>query len=327
MPLNLANTSAIPVTQETNVSLNRRELLISGAAGLALSADNAQAAPSRFHFVHITDTHIQPELGATSGVHRAFQAVKALEHKPGFGLIGGDLVMDASRVSHDRADRVFALWREQAETLGMPLHYSMGNHDLYGLGSEAEGKPSTDSPDYGKKLWKKRLGLSTTYSTFDHQGWRFVSLDSAGITPDYGWEGVLDLAQISWLDNLLRKTPRTMPMVFLTHYPIFTAFTQYYDGPEKGPTSGMVVKNGKQFREMIQKHNVKAVFQGHSHIVEEIEYLGVKYITGGAVCGEWWKGPRLGVHPEGFVSVTVEGQNLHWKYVPYGWNAAQHASA
>ena len=83
----------------------------------------------------------------------------------------------------------------------------------------------------------------------------------------------------------------------------------------------MVVKNGKTFKEMIQNHNVKAVFQGHTHVVEEVTYLGTRYITGGAVCGDWWKGKRLGVHPEGFVVASVRGENLTWKYVPYGWKA------
>ena len=309
------------------MSLNRRELLVAAAGTAALGAlTAAEASAASFHFVHITDVHIQPELEAPAGVHKAFQAIKSLPHQPAFGLIGGDLVMDASRVSRDRADSVYALWQEQAHALGMPLHYSMGNHDLYGLGSEAAGKPSTDSPEYGKGLWKKRLGLSSTYSTFDHQGWRFVSLDSAGITPDYNWDGVIDKEQMVWLDNLLRKTPKSMPMVFLTHYPIFTAFVQYWDGPDQGSV-GLVVKNGKAFREMIQNHNVKAVFQGHSHIVEEIDYLGVKYITGGAICGDWWKGKRMGVHPEGFVTAQVKGDELSWKYVPYGWKAAAAPSA
>jgi len=45
----------------------------------------------------------------------------------------------------------------------------------------------------------------------------------------------------------------------------------------------------------------------------------VRYITGGAICGDWWKGKRLGVHPEGFSVVSVSGDDLTWRYVPYGW--------
>jgi len=303
--------------------LSRRDLLIGGAA-LAGSAfllpESLHAAPKpSFQFVHITDVHIQPELGATDGVKKAFAAIRALPQKPAFGLIGGDLVMDASLVPHSRADMVYDLWQKEAADLHLPLHYSIGNHDIYGL--KVDGRPATEDPDFGKSLWKKRLGLDRSYSTFDHQGWRFVSLDSASITPNYSWEGNLDAAQLTWLDDLLRSTPKTMPMVFVTHYPIFTAVTMYTESTTAATPAGNIVKNGRTFKEMIEKHNVKAVFQGHTHIVEEIDYRGVRYITGGAICGDWWKGPRLGVHPEGFSFVTVSGEDLTWRYVPYGWTA------
>ena len=305
------------------MTLTRRQVIAAGVgtiAGAALLPETLFAAPKpSFSFVHITDAHIQPELGATEGVHKAFAAIRVLRERPAFGLVGGDLVMDAALVPHDRADRVYDLWRKEAEELKLPLHYSIGNHDLFGL--NVDGKPATTDPDYGKALWKKRLSLERSYNTFDHHGWRFVTLDSVGITPGYSWEGNLDAGQIQWLDDLLRSTPKTMPMVFLTHFPIFTIVTQYSESTTAPMTSGTIVKNGRTFKEMIEKHNVKAVFQGHTHVVEEVSYLGVRYITGGAVCGNWWKGPRFGVHPEGFAVVTVSGEKLNWRYVPYGWKA------
>ena len=302
--------------------ISRRRLIAGGLciAGATCASGTAEAETEPdFTFVHITDTHIQPELGATEGVHKAFETIRALPRKPAFGLVGGDLVMDAALVPRARADMVYDLWRQEAATLNLPLHYSIGNHDLYGL--NVDGKTLTDDPDYGKALWKKRVGLDRSYSTFDHGGWRFVMLDSVGITPAHSWEGNLDEVQVRWLDSLLRETPKSMPMVFLTHFPIFTAVTQYTEGTTAAPTAGNLVKNGKAFRELTQRHNVKAVFQGHTHVVEEINYLGVRYITGGAVCGEWWKGPRLGVHPEGFVVATAKGDELSWRYVPFGWKA------
>ncbi len=303
-------------------TFTRRQAVAGGVAlaGALLLPETTLAAPKpSFHFVHITDIHIQPELGATEGVEKAFAAIRSLPQKPAFGLIGGDLVMDAALVPRSRADVVYDLWQREASELPLPLHYTIGNHDLCGL--QSGGKPAPESPDFGKALWKKRLGLERAYSSFDHQGWRFVCLDSTGITSDYSWEGRLDPDQIAWLDDLLRRTPKAMPLVFLTHFPIFTAVTMYTEGTTLATPPGLIVKNGKVFKEMIQTHNVKAVFQGHTHIVEEIDYLGVRYITGGAICGDWWKGKRLGVHPEGFSVVTVSGEELTWKYVPYGWKA------
>ncbi len=315
--------------------VSRRQLVEDGvrlatgmaALGMQATATNvAEAqgaiAKSGFGFVHITDTHIQPERGAQEGVEKAFAAIAKLPEKPAFGLVGGDLVMDAALVPRDRADKVYDMWRGAAEKLKLPLHYSIGNHDLYGLknaGTLTDAQAA--DPEYGKGMWKKRLGLEQSYNSFDHQGWRFVTLDSTGITKDADWEGVLDTEQIKWLDDLLRRTPKTMPMIFLTHFPIFTIINQYSAGTTIPLSPGMVVKNGKTFFEMTQNHNVKAVFQGHTHVVEEVTYLGTHYITGGAVCGDWWKGKRFGVHPEGFVVAKVSGDVLSWRYVPYGWKA------
>lgn len=307
-------------------TISRRTLLggglaLAAAAGTVLRpAEAAAAKPASFSFVHLTDTHIQPELGAKRGVHKALAAVKSLKEKPAFMLMGGDIVMDATKVPHNRAEMVYDLWREEAAQLSMPVHYSIGNHDLSGIGAKVRSE-SMGSPDYGKGMWKRHTKQDATYHFFDHDGWRFIVLDSVGITPAGSWEGVLDDAQLKWLDDLLRKTGKEMPVVVLTHFPILTIFGQYTEGTTTALTPGMIVKNGKAFRELTQGYKVRAVFQGHTHVVENCSYLGTQYITGGAVCGDWWKGKRLGVHPEGFVVATVSGDDLGWRYVPYGWDA------
>ncbi len=315
-----------------DVPLSRRTVLRGGlaavTAGTLLRPESVLAAakPASFSFVHLTDTHIQPELGAKRGVHKALEAVRKLPEKPAFILMGGDIVMDAALVPRSRAEMVYDLWQEEVARLNIPVHYSIGNHDLFGVGASVRAE-SQNSPDYGKEMWKRRLKQDATYHTFDHNGWRFIVLDSVGITPDGPWEGVLDDAQLAWVDNLLRKTGKQMPMVVLTHFPIMTLFAQYTEAATAPLTPGLVVKNGKTFRDMIQGYNVKAVFQGHTHVVEDCAYLGTQYITGGAVSGDWWKGKRLGVHPEGFAVATVKGNDLTWRYVPYGWDAAKEQPA
>lgn len=315
---------APPVNGEEMSEISRRHLLrsVSAAAlGAALSIppQRADAASPDFSFVHITDTHIQPELGAMEGVHKAFAAIRGLKEKPAFALVGGDIVMDTAYVERKRAELQYDLWREAAEALKMPLHYSIGNHDVFAI--SGKDKISPDDPEYGKKWWLKRLGLTHRYDTFDFNGWRFVTLDSVQIDEKGDWRGELDAEQIAWLDNLLRKTDKKTPLVFLTHIPLMTFFGLYNVGTTKAMSPGTIVSNGKTFQEMIQGRNAKAVFQGHTHVVEECAYLGTRYITGGAVCGDWWKGPRLGVHPEGFTVASVKSGVLSYRYVPYGWRA------
>ena len=297
---------------------------LAGLPHLARAAARPPIKAASFSFVHFTDPHIQPELGAQAGVRKALRAVKALPEKPAFLLGGGDFVMDAAFVGKARAESLYDMWQGEIAATGLPLYYTVGNHDMFGLASATVPARPGD-PDYGRALVKRRLGLANTYSTFDHDGWRFIILDSVGITPDNHYEGYLAPEQMQWLDSLLRRTDKKMPLVFLTHFPIMTVFGTYTEGTTAALTPGLVVKNGKEFLEMTRPYAVKAVFQGHTHVVEEVSYLGARYITGGAVSGDWWKGKRLGVHPEGFVVATVKGADLTWRYVPYGWDAARFA--
>ncbi len=317
-----------------NNSCTRRALLSSAAVASAAAllpaaealrlgalpvAAQASTPPASFTFVHITDPHIQPELGAARGVAKCFDAIRALPHKPAFALVGGDLVMDAGKVGHARAEEVYALWRRAGEQLGLPLFYSVGNHDLYGL--DQGGKSLPADPDFGKAIWKRHVGAASTYSAFEHGGWHFITLDSVGVTPDGQWQGLVDPAQLTWLDHTLRSLPAAKPIVVLTHMPLFTLYPVIKNGPLAAPAPYLVVTNSDAVRETFAGRAVKAVLQGHTHIVEDLEYRGTRYISGGAVCGNWWKGPQLGVHPEGFGLVTVRGMDLDYRYVPYGWHA------
>jgi hypothetical protein len=46
----------------------------------------------------------------------------------------------------------------------------------------------------------------------------------------------------------------------------------------------------------------------------------VPYITGGAVCGNWWHGVRMGT-PEGFTVVEVHNGKLSTRYETYGFQS------
>jgi len=49
-------------------------------------------------------------------------------------------------------------------------------------------------------------------------------------------------------------------------------------------------------------------------------WKGVPYVTSGAVCGNWWKGTRLGT-PEGFTVVTVANGKMTTRYETYGFRS------
>src|SRR5271169_5472054 len=186
--------------------LDRRKFLKTGAAAgvaaavagsaatlLAPSSAAVDAAPGSFDFVFFTDTHIEPELDAAHGCDMCFRKIVAL--KPEFAIMGGDHVYDATSVGADRANSVFDLYKKTEQSLQMPIHHAIGNHDPFGI-IEKSGIPTTD-PAFGKKMYEDRIGK--TYYSFDHKGYHFVVLDSIQPTEDRLWEARVDEKQMSWL--------------------------------------------------------------------------------------------------------------------------------
>ena len=57
-----------------------------------------------------------------------------------------------------------------------------------------------------------------------------------------------------------------------------------------------------------------------------LQWRGTRFITGGAVCGKWWRGVWHGTE-EGFGVLTLTGNRVDWEYVDYGWEARRPANA
>ncbi len=316
--------------------INRREmiqrgtvLLGAGALGvLAPSGASAKPKDSKDSttFVFYTDVHVEPELHATQGFHQSVDTMKKIAPDAQFAICGGDTVFDANAVSYDRAAQLYDIYGTQAQRLDLKTYHAMGNHDIFGINA-AKSRASSDSLHYGKSLFLERMGMAQPYYSFDRSGWHFIVLDTVQINPDGSWHGLIDPAQFAWLKQDLETHSKSAPTLVVAHMPIFTAAEMYIEGTTAAPTDTLVVANGKDVKELFQPYNVKVVLQGHTHIVEEINYLNTRYITGGAVCGDWWKGWRLGVHPEGFMvcHITPAG-DFTYQYVPYGWVADKTAA-
>jgi 3',5'-cyclic AMP phosphodiesterase CpdA len=288
--------------------LNRRELLL-GAGGVAMAAASA-ASKARFDFVHFTDTHLQPELGAVDGVAQCFEQINRV--KPAFTIAGGDLVMDADLKPKDRARQVYGLYMDVHKRLQMPVHAILGNHDIVGMQASSGVKP--EDPDFGKGWFEERFGKR--YRSFTHQGWHFVLLDSVRVA-NRGFTGGIDAEQLAWLKADLAALPQGTPVVAVTHVPLVSAALQIVPDTWKSPETYLIV-NSVEVLETFKPYNLKAVLQGHTHIRESVVHRGVQFLTSGAVCANWWKGPRLGT-PEGFAHLRVRGESIESDYKTYGW--------
>lgn len=298
--------------------VNRREFLFgAGAVGLTATWQAEARTPQvhDFDFLFITDTHLQPEMDAAQGCAMAFRKARMVHAD--FAIQGGDHVFDALGVPRERALHLFDLYDRTQQDLGMKVYHTIGNHDCFGVYPASGVVPS--DPLYGKRYYEDHIGK--LYYSFEHKGVRFLVLDSIGITADRAYEGRVDAAQMVWLRQQLAAIPQGTPIVVVTHIPLVTAFSSYVPVPAvEPPHHGMSVVNADEVIQLFEGHQVLAVLQGHTHINERVEWRGVPYITGGAVCGNWWKGVRMGT-PEGFTVVSVRGGRVSTRYQTYGFQS------
>jgi 3',5'-cyclic AMP phosphodiesterase CpdA len=300
--------------------LDRRKFLktlaATGAAmALPFPPQGTIPAPGSFDFVFFTDTHIQPELDAAHGCDMCFRKIASTN--PEFAIMGGDHVYDALGVNGARAGMVYDLYKRTEQSLGVPLHNAIGNHDVFGVLTKSGIAPA--DPAYGKKMYQDRMGL--TFYSFNHKGYHFVVLDSIQPTNDRLWEARVDENQLHWLRDDLERLPARAPVIAVIHCPLVTAFATYAQivtADRKYNT--MTVANAPEVLQVFEDANVLAVLQGHTHVNEIVTYKNTQYITSGAVCGNWWHGSRLGT-PEGFTVVSLREGKINTRYETYGFRS------
>src|SRR5262245_23407339 len=97
------------------------------------------AAQADFCFVHFTDTHIMAsgtlrDLDTSASLQRVIEVINALEPRPAFAVIGGDLVspdmLDRNRtLTQAEYEPSYHLFLELIRPLQCPTYMLLGNHD------------------------------------------------------------------------------------------------------------------------------------------------------------------------------------------------------
>ena len=203
--------------------------------------------------------------------------------------------------------------------LEMPVYDCIGNHDHLGVYTSSGIAP--DHPLYGDAYFTDWMDLEHPYYSFDYENWHFVLLNSIRITENRTYTGHFDDEQLSWLQSDLEQAGPEKQIVLATHIPLYSAATFFRQNSLAANTPGLVTDNSHRVMEICSPYQLKAVLQGHLHIVEDIGWKETRFITGGAVSAGWWNGPYYGFE-EGFVVVDVTGDNFSWTYETYGWDAA-----
>ena len=278
-----------------------------------ITSINIQAQKNKkFRFVFMTDIHMTYQDQATEGFQKAIDKAESL--KPDFIVTGGDLIMDALSQSYSRADSLYNLYTGMTKRFNHTVYNCIGNHEIWAW--DKNTKVDTTLADYGRGMYTKRI--KPAYYSSNMNGWHFIFLSS--IQRDYGglYVGGIDAKQMEWIQEDLANVDTKTPVAIVTHIPFMTLQAQYFYGSLANNAKGDVICNAKETLSLFKKHNLKLVLQGHLHYYEKLEISGITFITGGAVCGSWWKGPYSSTQ-EGFVVIDAEAEKINASYVDYGW--------
>jgi Icc protein len=260
-----------------------------------------------FSFIFMTDIHLQPENNGIPIFNKAIQRANLL--KPNFVITGGDNIRDALGQSWERSDSLYNLFITKSKKLEAPVYTTLGNHDIFGLYNKTG--EWLKHPEYGKNMYENRL-VNRFYS-FDFRNWHFVILDSNGINEKNQYIGFIDSLQIAWLKNDLEQLNKNTPIVIISHIPLLSVERLVLVGFEDGIPNTCLVTNARKVIEILQRHNVKMVLQGHSHFREDILYNEIHFISGGAVNGLGWN-EKL---EKGFLKIDVSEEDFEYKYIKF----------
>jgi 3',5'-cyclic AMP phosphodiesterase CpdA len=301
-----------------------------GLCQIAIAANDESKTAARkrsLRIAHLTDVHVQPELGAGEGLIACLHHVQSQADKADIIFNGGDAVMDTLAVG---ADRTKLLWKLYLDTMrqesSLPIEHCLGNHDVWGWDKKKSGMSGSE-PGYGKAWAMDVLGLAKPYHSFDRAGWHFIVLDSIHESTDALFEGRLDDEQFDWFVGDLRNCPAATPICIMSHMPILSAAT-FFDGQNEKSgkewrvSGAQVHLDARKLKDLFFQHpNVKLCLSGHLHLLDRVDYNGVSYLCNGAVCGNWWKGKRQETDA-GYALVDLyDDGSFERQYIEYGWKA------
>lgn len=297
----------------------RRSLLhLGGMAAISCALPgcaswSARGSSSPLRLVFYTDIHARTEWQTPQALEIAAQAIN--NERADLVIAGGDLITDGFQSAAETVAPRWQTYLEMHNAISPLVHPVIGNHDLVAAIPE-DGSRASDDP---RREFREHFKLARTYRAFDAGGAHFILLDSVDITGgDLKYRGFIDATQLEWLDQMLAKIPNDEPIVMASHLPLLTGFYQRTLGAGTAAPANRVVTNNLEVLDRFSEHNLILVLQGHLHVDEMLRWRNTTFITGGAVCGMWWRGAWHGTR-NGYGVATLRKDRVDWRYVTYPW--------
>lgn len=304
---------------------NRRDFLKKvglgalGASTFSSLKENGNAKEKSFSILHLTDQHVTSRRKGDKGYLKCIESINGMESAPDLVLMGGDMVFDGLYTDLDVYKESIQLYKNITSKLNIPHYNCIGNHDVLGLSSRR--KVPADFPGIGRKMIMEEIGMEKDYYSFNHKGWHFVILNSiyefdGESGPSY--EARIGEDQLDWLRFDL-GAHKGMPTIAVSHYVAFNHMGQINQDFDMKAMNHVVLKDNKELRLILERHHVKALLQGHTHMSEDFKFNNVQYITSQSASAAWWGGNWLGFEPGYTVLELGESDILDWHPVKYDW--------
>ena len=288
---------------------------LAGGSLMKQSWAAAGSGKGSLRLVFYTDIHTRTEWETPLALEKAVLAINRMN--PDLVIAGGDLITDGFQSSAASVEPRWQAYMKMHRSIKADLYPTIGNHDLVAAIPEDGSRPAVNP----RAVYLSHMGLERTYYSFDASGYHFLVLDSIRcIGGNLNYQGVISDEQLEWMKHDLSMVPASTPIVLATHIPLLTVFYSATEGATFAAKANRVVTNNLEVFKLIEEHNVILVLQGHLHISELIRWRDITFIGGGAVCGQWWRGPWHGTQ-EGFNLLTLTGNRVDWEYIDYGWEA------
>jgi 3',5'-cyclic AMP phosphodiesterase CpdA len=289
--------------------------LLTGGGSIQTSCSRRESDNGSLRLVFYTDVHARTEWDTPDAMALAADTIN--DRKADLVIAGGDLITDGFQSSAAKVAARWDAYMKMHQAIKADVYPAMGNHDLVAA-IPSDGTPAADNP---RTVYMDRMGLERTYYSFTAAGYHIIILDSIQVTWDeYQYQGIIRPQQQEWLKQDLATVPKDTPIIIVTHIPLLTSFFSASKGATYAARPNRVIVNNREVLKTFEDHNLILVLQGHLHVNEMIKWQNTTFVTGGAVCGKWWRGVWYGTE-EGFYDIILNGNHVECTYIDYGWDA------
>ena len=190
-----------------------------------------------FKYAFVTDTHV----GIGTGEEDLRRTVADINQQADL-----DFILVTGDVTEMGTLEEVKLAKEILSKLSKPVYVIPGNHDT--------GWSESGGVDFLNQFGDDKF-------TFDHKGYRFIACASGPYVRMS--DGHIPRDATVWLENLLKNTPKEMPLVFINHYPVDNSLDNWYEATDR-----------------IKKYNIQYAICGHGHSNRALNFEGIEGTMG-----------------------------------------------